>query len=180
MGILSAFLRAELHWSSSEASNWPVPWAAYFPIGSELDLLGHGSMNSCWLPVVEPKKRMSWFRWHNEINSWNTDTLGLPIPPPSTELCALGSTPDTPRIIVTPCLAVDKSGTRLGYGGGYYDRLIHEFHDQIFTVACAPEQLCFNENELPRMAHDMPVDLIVTETGYTLLSRGKLERVLGR
>ena len=30
----------------------------------------------------------------------------------------------SPEIILTPCLAFDMTGFRLGYGGGYYDKTI--------------------------------------------------------
>ncbi len=137
-------------------------------------------MTQCWLPLVAPQKKLLWFRWLNDVASWSKDPLGLPIPPNTTECCTLESQPDSPRIVVVPCLAVDKSGTRLGYGGGYYDRLLHDFHGRIFTVACVPKELCFKENELPRMKHDMSVDLIVTENESILLSPGKLHKVLER
>ncbi len=178
MTNLSAFLVSELNWSHSESTRWPTPWAAYFPIGSELNLLGHASMGNCWLPLIAPEKKLIWFRWSHDICLWNTDSLGLPIPPDTTVRCALESAPDSPRIIITPCLAVDRRGTRLGYGGGYYDRLLSEFRDRIFTVACVPKALFLDEIELPRMEHDMPVDLIVTETDTFLLSPGKLKKVI--
>jgi 5-formyltetrahydrofolate cyclo-ligase len=178
MRNLLSYLRAELNCSSPEIDSLPVPWAAYYPIGSELNLLGHTSMTNCWLPLIASGKKLTWFRWLPEIDTWSSDSKGLPIPPDTTRNFALESQHDSPRIIVTPCLAVDRSGTRLGYGGGYYDRVLKDYQDRIFTVACVPDRLCLDVNELPRMDHDMPVDLIVTENDVTLLSPGKLQKVL--
>ncbi len=68
-----------------------------------------------------------------------------------------------PDILVMPLLAFDASGTRLGYGGGYYDRTIARLGNR-------PQRIgyCFSAQELPeipRAEHDAPLDMIVTETG---------------
>lgn len=60
-----------------------------------------------------------------------------------------------------PGVAFDRRGYRLGHGGGYYDRILSRRRTS--SVACG---LCFDFqllNELPRQAHDRPVDVIVTE-----------------
>ena len=47
-----------------------------------------------------------------------------------------------PDIIFTPCLAYDKFGFRLGYGGGYYDKIIsylHSIKHSFLTVGFAYE-----------------------------------------
>ncbi len=65
-----------------------------------------------------------------------------------------------PVTIVLPGLAADPSGVRLGYGGGFYDRLLAHYTDalRVFPVAST----CFSA-ELPSEPHDARVDLIVTE-----------------
>lgn len=68
-----------------------------------------------------------------------------------------------PDVVLMPLLGFDDQGTRLGYGGGYYDR----------TLAVLPKKpmligLAFGAQELPhipREAHDVPLDAIVTENG---------------
>lgn len=69
-------------------------------------------------------------------------------------------------VMLVPALAFDRSGIRLGYGGGYYDRAISELRDRedgrAVTVGLGFDQQVVDE--LPREAHDQPVDLIVTET----------------
>lgn len=62
--------------------------------------------------------------------------------------------------ILVPGVAFDHHGGRLGFGGGYYDRLLAEGHGAV-TVGVAFE--CQLEARLPREPHDRGVDFIVTE-----------------
>lgn len=69
-------------------------------------------------------------------------------------LCAGGET-----LIIVPALAFDRSGFRLGYGGGYYDRILA--HANCSTVGLAFHALLFPI--LPRDDWDIPVKAICTE-----------------
>lgn len=64
-------------------------------------------------------------------------------------------------LCIVPGLCFDKSGNRIGYGGGYYDRFLKDFCGKTMGL-CYDE--CFLEN-IPRDGHDISVDLILTETG---------------
>jgi len=68
-----------------------------------------------------------------------------------------------PDVILMPLLGFDKRGTRLGYGGGYYDRTLATFSKKPLLVglAFAAQEL----DRIPREAHDVPLDAIVTEAG---------------
>lgn len=62
-------------------------------------------------------------------------------------------------LIVVPALAFDRQGFRLGYGGGYYDRMLSE-------ACCASVGLAFHELLLDRLPHDAwdrPVGAVCTE-----------------
>lgn len=64
-------------------------------------------------------------------------------------------------MVVIPGLAFDRRGYRVGRGKGFYDRFLCQQDFQ--GVRCA---LCFHEQLLDRVpfeAHDVPMDLIVTE-----------------
>ncbi|MDC1296458.1 5-formyltetrahydrofolate cyclo-ligase [Alphaproteobacteria bacterium] len=70
----------------------------------------------------------------------------------------------TPSIIFTPCLAYDKFGYRLGYGGGYYDKTIsylnlikHKFTSIIF--AFDDQKLDYVERD----NFDQKINYILTE-----------------
>ncbi|WP_224703483.1 5-formyltetrahydrofolate cyclo-ligase [Devosia aquimaris] len=68
-----------------------------------------------------------------------------------------------PDVVLMPLLGFDKHGTRLGYGGGYYDRTLAAMHKtpRLVGLAFAVQEL----DEIPREPHDVPLDTIITEAG---------------
>ena len=68
-----------------------------------------------------------------------------------------------PDVILMPLLGFDKRGTRLGYGGGYYDRTLERLskRPRLVGVAYAAQEL----EDIPREAHDIPLDTVITEKG---------------
>lgn len=63
-----------------------------------------------------------------------------------------------------PSVAFDRRGGRLGYGGGFYDRLLSGSlspHARLVAGAFEAQMV----EEVPLDEHDVPVDLIVTEEG---------------
>lgn len=69
--------------------------------------------------------------------------------------------------ILVPALAVDpRSGVRLGYGSGYYDRLLAGLPSHVRVVAvCRACDLM----ELPSEPHDVPVAEVLTEHGLEVV-----------
>ncbi len=66
-------------------------------------------------------------------------------------------------VMLVPALAFDRRGIRLGYGGGYYDGAIAELRERGRATVIGLAYEAQVVDELPREAHDQPVDLIVTE-----------------
>jgi 5,10-methenyltetrahydrofolate synthetase len=64
---------------------------------------------------------------------------------------------------LVPALAVDRDGYRLGYGAGYFDRLLTGRGARPFCVTALPA--LFHVGALPHEPHDVPVDLAVDENG---------------
>ena len=65
--------------------------------------------------------------------------------------------------IVVPALAVDRSGVRVGRGGGYDDRaLVHARPDVVLVTVLFDDELL---KDLPGEPHDHPVTAVVTPTG---------------
>lgn len=64
-------------------------------------------------------------------------------------------------VIVTPAVAVDRAGRRVGYGGGFYDRFLPRTRADTLRVAVVlPEQVV--REDLPAGAFDLRVHAIVT------------------
>jgi len=93
------------------------------------------------------------------IESWDdlkySGSFGIPEPSndgavvPATEI----------DLIIVPGLAFDGDGYRLGYGGGHYDRLLAS--SAAVTIGLCRAEYFFER--LPREAHDMPVDCVITD-----------------
>ncbi|OPL07386.1 MAG: hypothetical protein AVO33_05630 [delta proteobacterium ML8_F1] len=65
-------------------------------------------------------------------------------------------------VIITPGVVFDRHGYRIGYGGGFYDRLFAKTRPDTLKIAIGFDlQLT---DEVPRDPYDLPVDHLVTET----------------
>jgi len=69
-------------------------------------------------------------------------------------------------LVVMPGAAFDAKGNRLGYGGGYYDKLLARLHRKIPLIALAYEEQLLDS--LPADPHDIRVHKIVTDRGVIL------------
>lgn len=65
--------------------------------------------------------------------------------------------------VILPVVSYDGAGTRLGYGKGFYDRFLTELTASVPKIGLA---FCAQESDaIPREAHDIPLDIIITEQG---------------
>lgn len=64
-------------------------------------------------------------------------------------------------LILTPGVAFDKTGGRMGYGGGYYDRYGARCPGAV-RIGIAYE--CQLAEKLPLEPHDIPMEAVITET----------------
>lgn len=71
------------------------------------------------------------------------------------------------ELVIIPGTGFDLKGNRLGYGGGYYDRLLSYESKQLAEVDHIPTvALAFEEqigDEIPAEPHDIQVDIIITD-----------------
>jgi 5-formyltetrahydrofolate cyclo-ligase len=69
----------------------------------------------------------------------------------------------TPSIVLAPLVGFDRASYRLGYGGGYFDRTLAALSPRPLAIGIGFE-IQFLETIHPQR-FDVPMDLIVTETG---------------
>ena len=137
--------------------------AAYASFGSELDtgeflvgILEDGKQ--LLLPRINRAQRVLELR---QVIDLNADLVagvwGIREP---AERCRIAS-PATVEFMLVPGVAFTTDGARLGYGGGFYDRLLASFDRRIARVAAAFELQVVGQ--LPEGPHDQRVDTVVTE-----------------
>lgn len=64
-------------------------------------------------------------------------------------------------LIIMPGVVFDRSGGRIGYGGGFYDKFLSKLRKSIYKIALAYEvQIIEN---LPKENHDIPYDQLITD-----------------
>ncbi len=107
------------------------------------------------LPVVVDKKGPLEYRAWRPGEKLVDGVWNIPVPEKRVAV--------TPRVVLAPLVGFDRASYRLGYGGGYFDRTL---------AALSPRPLAIGvgfDMQLLETIHpqpfDMPMDLIVTETG---------------
>jgi len=133
--------------------------ALYKAIGGEVDL--DPLFSACWsagkrtcIPIFNAEEKIYEMAEVTAETQYLTGHYGIR-EPLSPSLCPMGQI----DLIAVPGLAFDRSGNRLGRGGGYYDRLLDGFSGVAVAVAFDFQIL----PEVPTEAHDKPVDQLVTE-----------------
>jgi 5-formyltetrahydrofolate cyclo-ligase len=64
-------------------------------------------------------------------------------------------------LVIVPGIAFDEEGSRIGYGGGFYDRFIQLLGHGVPLLSIAFELQVIPK--IPSENHDLPVDKIITE-----------------
>ena len=64
------------------------------------------------------------------------------------------------QVIVAPALAVDRTGNRLGQGGGSYDRALARRHSDALIVVLLHDDELLPADAVPVDAHDIAVDVV--------------------
>jgi 5-formyltetrahydrofolate cyclo-ligase len=99
--------------------------------------------------------------------SWTEGAFGIREPPPEVPL----GPDDFPALVITPGLAFDRQGSRLGRGRGFYDRFFAALDSG--TLPGLPAGLSFTTcglclelqivDAVPAENHDRKMDMVVTE-----------------
>ena len=130
----------------------------YYPVNFEVDdleLLKKLEKNkfNISLPVIKKNFQMDFYKWSFsdllKINKYG-------IPEPETLNIVY------PDVILIPLVAFDKNLNRLGYGGGYYDRLIKRISKRKKIIKIGLALSVQEVDKVPINIYDQKLDYIVT------------------
>ena len=111
------------------------------------------------LPKCEENGVMHAYRVSN-LNDMRTGAYNIP-EPAGEEIVPLSDI----DLCILPCYAASPDGSRLGKGGGYYDRFLSEFKGT--TVVMCQDELVLQNGTIPMDNHDVYAGYILTQTKLT-------------
>lgn len=133
---------------------------AYFSFRQEVDLTPLFELDKSWAFPRCVGKSLIWHSWQ-PADSLQTGKYGILEPRSNTPIID----PKTADLILVPAVACDRQGYRLGYGGGFYDRLL----GSQFAVPTIGVVFDFAYvTELPIDTWDMPLNFICTENRFDI------------
>lgn len=111
------------------------------------------------LPALRPDRDLDWVGYSGTLAVG--DTLPILREPPGERLGVAAIT--TAEIVFVPALAVDRTGARLGRGGGSYDRALTRVRPGVPVIALLyPGEVV---PVVPTEPHDQPVTAVLTPDG---------------
>jgi 5,10-methenyltetrahydrofolate synthetase len=119
------------------------------------------------LPVVVTREAPLVYREWWPGAPMERGALGVPIPAASASV--------QPDAVLMPPVGFDAQGYRLGYGGGYFDRTLAAARPQPLKIGIAFE--LSRIATIHPCAHDVPMDLVITERGIHAPGRDGLVRI---
>ncbi|MCY4180703.1 MAG: 5-formyltetrahydrofolate cyclo-ligase [Litoreibacter sp.] len=141
------------------------PMAGYMPIRTEVDPLpamaALQAFGPVGVPVIEGEGLPLTFKsWTPEAEMVD-GPFGAKIPAKGALII--------PQIVIVPLVAFTKTGERLGYGGGFYDRTLEGLRARGPVQAIGYAYAAQEADSLPMEQTDQPLDLIVTDQGVLTL-----------
>jgi 5-formyltetrahydrofolate cyclo-ligase len=130
----------------------------YYPVNFEIDDLPllkkfEKERFDISLPVIKKNFQMSFYKW-SFSDPLKVNKYG--IPEPETKNIVY------PDIFLIPLVAFDKNLNRLGYGGGYYDRLIKKLSKKKKIIKIGLALSIQEIDKVPINVYDQKLDYIVT------------------
>tara|TARA_B100000809_G_scaffold128155_1_gene126246 strand:+ start:171 stop:713 length:543 start_codon:yes stop_codon:yes gene_type:complete len=131
----------------------------YFPVNYEIDDLEilkklKKKKYQISLPVIKKNFDMDYYSWSFD-DPLKINQYGIP-EPFSKQLIY-------PDILLVPLVAFDKNLNRLGYGGGYYDRVIDKLSKKKYILKIGLALSVQKINNVPVTKYDKKLDYIVTD-----------------
>ena len=130
--------------------------AIYWPLKNEVDIRSLKEKISLALPRCKDKKELLFYPWDEK--PLTKDLEGILSPNNSFSLSH-----EQISMILVPCLSVDKNFTRLGYGGGYFDKLRIDKNWRNVPCIGVLTSNCVSKIPLTRAEWDIPLSGFITE-----------------
>ena len=132
----------------------------YWPLKGEVDIRFIKEINNqkTALPCSSKIKGINYHHWSND--ELNLDSNGIPAPINKNAL-----EPSDISILFLPAIAIDEEGYRLGYGGGYFDRLRQKDLWMSIPSFVVISNNCISKEPLPRDKWDLPFSGWISEKG---------------
>ncbi|WP_462137582.1 5-formyltetrahydrofolate cyclo-ligase [Candidatus Mycalebacterium sp.] len=105
---------------------------------------------------------LRFFEVSDAAGELSAGSFSIPEPP---EDPAREAAPSDIDLIVVPGLCFDRSGSRIGYGKGFYDRATRGLNPE--KVCAAAYSFQFVDFEIPSESHDARVGFVITERGIS-------------
>ena len=128
----------------------------YWPLKNEVDIRSLKDKFPVALPRCEKNKKLSFYSWDDK--PLTKDFEGILGPENSKPL-----TYKEISIIFLPCLSVDQKLVRLGYGGGYFDKLREDENWRNIPCIGLLTSNCLSIKSLTRADWDIPLSGFITE-----------------
>ena len=128
----------------------------YWPLKNEIDIRSLKKKFSLALPKCKDKKELLFYPWDEK--PLKKDSEGILSPNNTFSLSHKQIS-----MIFVPCLSVDKNLTRLGYGGGYFDKLRWDKNWRNVPCIGVLTSNCVSTSPLTRGDWDIPLSGFITE-----------------
>tara|TARA_B100000579_G_scaffold253319_1_gene208450 strand:- start:128 stop:715 length:588 start_codon:yes stop_codon:yes gene_type:complete len=132
----------------------------YWPLKNEVDIRFIKDIDNLKvaLPSSSKTKGISYHNWSN--NPLEIDSNNIPAP-----IGEHAINPNDISILFVPAIAIDQEGYRLGYGGGYFDRLRQRDLWSSIPSFLIISNNCISKKPLPRDSWDVPFNGWISEKG---------------
>ena len=134
----------------------------YWPLKGEVDIRFIKDIynQKVALPSSSKTNGLAYHYWSNK--KLRLDSNSIPAPLEESPI-----NPNNLSILLVPAIAIDQEGFRLGFGGGYYDRLRQKDLWISIPSFVIISDNCISKNPLPREKWDLPFNGWISEKGLS-------------
>jgi len=132
----------------------------YWPLKGEVDIRFIRELDNqkIALPSSSKIEGINYYHWSDNLLKLDSNRIPTPVGENAIN-------PNDISMLFVPAIAIDQDGYRLGYGGGYFDRLRQR--DQWISIPSfvVISNNCISKKPLPRDKWDLPFSGWISEKG---------------